>query len=89
MKRVVVGCLLLVALAIQAACIKNAPSVSVGSSPSGLALWKSKCGACHLRPSPDQQSFETWQGILRDHPRRIPLTDEQLDAIARHLSEVN
>ena len=52
----------------------------------GERLFRSKCGACHLRPERRRFDRSGWEGVLDSHRRRFPLTAAERKQLLRWLA---
>ncbi len=49
------------------------------------ALVRSKCGACHPRPGPDDETAAAWKKVKGWHQEKLGLSNEEGDQIHDHL----
>ena len=71
------------ALGILVSCAASRPA----DMDPGEKLFKSKCGACHIRPKPGRFTRSGWEKLLDEHKKRVPLEPDErqrlLDYLAR------
>jgi len=73
MPRIVVG--VVVASALLAGCAQTQPVESTRTADRRAA--PAKCSACHLPPQEHSLAAERWERYLKNHKRRLRLTDEE------------
>jgi hypothetical protein len=74
-----------VALVALAAVGAGLACASTGALAPGERLLVAKCGACHVRPTPDRESAAAWPAVLDRHRERVPLTSDERLALEEHL----
>jgi len=62
-------------LALLAGCAQTQPVATVGTAAHRAA--PGKCSACHLPPQEHSLAADRWERYLRNHKRRLRLTEEE------------
>jgi predicted small secreted protein len=73
MRRIIIGIVL--ASALLAGCAQTQPVATAGTAAHRAA--PAKCSACHLPPQEHSLAADRWERYLRNHKRRLRLTEEE------------
>ena len=73
MTRIIIGIVL--ASALLAGCTQTQPIATGGTAAHRTA--PGKCSACHLPPQEHSLAADRWERYLKNHKRRLRLTEEE------------